>query len=86
MERSDAGTHVDGDELEDAVLRQDADDGLLARLVVAVDERKSASVRADERGAGVRERLVRVDRDGRRRGNVDGLLDLCAQRARGPSA
>lgn len=32
-------THVDGDELEHSVLRQNADDRLLARLVVSVDER-----------------------------------------------
>lgn len=32
-------THIDGDEFEYAVLRQDADDRLFAGLVVPVDER-----------------------------------------------
>ena len=32
---------------------------------------------SDEGGAGVRQRLIRMDGDSRRWGNVDGLLNLC---------
>ena len=74
-------THVDRDELEHAVLREHAEDRVLARLLVLVDERDAARMRPDERGAGGVERVVGVHVDRRRRGHTDLHLDVyCGQR------
>jgi hypothetical protein len=75
-----APTHVDGDELEQAILGQDAEDRLLARDVVRVHERYPSGVRACEGGAGIQQRVVGMDGDGRRGRDADGLFNL-AQRS-----
>lgn len=72
-----ARTHVDGDELENSVLRKHAHDRLLPSLVVPIHEWESSSVRANEGVAGVGEGLIRMNGDGGRGRNVDSLLNVC---------
>lgn len=76
-DRTGGDTHVDRDELEHAILRQNTDDSLLACLVIPVDKRQPTRVRSNERGAGVSKRLIRVHRDRRGRRDIDRLLDFC---------
>lgn len=72
-----SGTHIDGDELENSVLRQDADNRLFPRLVILINQRQPPRVRPHQCRTRVRQRLVRMNRDGRWRRDVDSLLNLC---------
>ena len=67
---------VDGDELEDAVLRDDVDDHGALGLVVDVDERDAPGARLEHAAAGFVEGTQGVDGDGFEGVDVYGAFDV----------
>ena len=69
--------HVDGDELEDAVLRDHVDDHGALGVVVDVDKRDAPRARLEHAPAGFVEGAERVDGDGLEGDDVEGFFDVC---------
>lgn len=67
---------VDGDELQQPVLRDDADDHLATRLVVDVDEGDAAGARLQHLATGLVEGTCRMDGQGFEGRHANGLLDV----------
>lgn len=70
-------THIDGQELEHPVLRQDRHDRLLARLSVSVYQRQPSCMRPDKGGASRVQLIVWMNRDYWRGRHVDCYFDFC---------
>lgn len=67
---------VDGNELEDAVLRDDRDHCFLARLFIDVDQRDTSRTSLKHAATGLVERARGVDGDGLDGDGADGLFNV----------
>ena len=69
--------HIDGNELQDTILGDDADDHFTVGLIVYVDDWYAASTRSDHHATSFVEGLQWVNGYCLNRSDCNGLLDLC---------